>query len=72
MPKVSREASEFNGRSVPYKIAGPDEVEVTLDQTVLRTPGKFDIVIKNPQPVNTPDMGSGTSNTAHLLVNFKY
>ena len=39
---------------------------------LLRTPGKFDIVIKNPEPVITPEMGNGTSNTAHLLVNFKY
>jgi hypothetical protein len=29
-------------------------------------------VIKNPAPVATPDWGNGTSNTAHLLVNFKY
>jgi hypothetical protein len=62
----------FNGRSVPYRVAGPSELDVTLDEALLRTPGKFDIVIKSPQPIATPDLGNGTSNTAHLLVNFKY
>ncbi len=69
---VRRMQVYFNGRSVPYKITAPDAVAVTLDETLLRTPGKFDIVIKNPEPVINPEMGNGTSNTAHLLVNFKY
>ena len=69
---VRRMQVYFNGRSVPYKIVGTDEVDVTLDETLLRTPGKFDIVLKNPEPVIDPEMGKGTSNTAHLLVNFKY
>ena len=62
----------FNGRSVPYKAVSPTELQVRLDETLLRTPGKFDIIIKNPAPVATPDWGNGTSNTAHLLVDFKY
>jgi imidazolonepropionase-like amidohydrolase len=62
----------FNGRSVPYRHVSPTELDVTLDETLLRTPGKFDIVIKSPEPIATPEWGSGTSNTAHLLVNFKY
>jgi imidazolonepropionase-like amidohydrolase len=62
----------FDGRSVPYKIVSPDEVDVTVDEMLLRTPGKYDIQIKVPLPIDTPYMGNGTSNTAHLLVNFKY
>jgi imidazolonepropionase-like amidohydrolase len=69
---VRRMQVYFNGRSVPYKVVSPDEVDMTLDPMLLRTPGKFDIQIKNPPPVDTPYMGDGTSNTAHLLVNFKY
>ena len=69
---VRRMQVYFNDRSVPYKIVSPDEVDVTLDAMLLRTPGKFDIQIKNPQPIETPYMGDGTSNMAHLLVNFKY
>jgi hypothetical protein len=62
----------FNGKPVPYKGVSPTEIQVMLDETLLRAPGKFDLVIKNPPPVATPDWGNGTSNTAHLLVNFKY
>jgi imidazolonepropionase-like amidohydrolase len=62
----------FNGRSVPYRAVSPTELNITLDETLLRTPGKFDIVVKSPEPIATPEWGNGTSNTAHLLVNFKY
>ncbi len=62
----------FNGRSVPYQAISRTELHVMLDANHLRTPGKFDIVVKNPGPVATPEWGTGTSNTAHLLVNFKY
>jgi hypothetical protein len=62
----------FNGRSVPYQAISRTELHVMLEATLLRTPGKFDIVVKNLGPVATPEWGTGTSNTAHLLVNFKY
>ena len=62
----------FGGKSVPYRHVSPTELNLTLDETLLRTPGKFDIVIKSPGPIATPEWGNGTSNTAHLLVNFKY
>jgi hypothetical protein len=62
----------FNGRPVPYKGVSPTELRVMLDESLLRTPGKFDLVVKNAAPVATPDWGNGISNTAHLLVNFKY
>src|ERR1700730_17237641 len=62
----------FDGRSVPYRHVSPTELDVTLDETLLRMPGKFDIVVKNQGPISTPEWGNGTSNTAHLLVNFKY
>jgi hypothetical protein len=62
----------FNGRTVPYQAVSRTELRVVLDPALLRTPGKFDIVVKNPGPVATPEWGNGASNTAHLLVNFKY
>ncbi len=69
---VRRMQVYFNGRSVPFKAVSSGELQVTLDESLLRTPGKFDLVVKNPAPVSMPDWGNGTSNTAHLLVNFKY
>jgi imidazolonepropionase-like amidohydrolase len=61
----------FGGKSVPYRHVSPTELNLTLDETLLRTPGKFDIVIKSPGPIATPEWGNGTSNAAHLLVSFK-
>ena len=62
----------FNGKTVPYKAVSRTELQVMLDASLLQTPGKFDLVVKNPTPVATPEWGNGISNTAHLLVNFKY
>ena len=62
----------FDGKSVPYKAVSPTEIDLMLDSSLLRTPGKYDIYIKSPGQIATPEMGNGTSNTAHLLVNFKY
>jgi len=69
---VRRMQVYFDGKSVPYKAISPTELDVMLDPSLLRRPGKYDIVIKSAGQVATPDFGNGTSNTAHLLVNFKY
>jgi hypothetical protein len=62
----------FNGRSVPYKAVNANELQVNLDSDLLRTPGRFDLVVTNPEPIGTdPLWGKGTSNKAHLIVNYK-
>ena len=69
---VRKSAVYFNGRSVPYKAANANELQVTLDADLLRTPGRFDLFVKNPEPMGTdPLWGNGTSNKAHLIVNYK-
>ena len=56
---------------VPYTRVSATELQVLLDENLLRRAGRFDIVVKNPDPA-APLWGDGTSNKAHLLVNFKY
>jgi hypothetical protein len=69
---VRKSTVYFNGRSVPYKAASGTELQVTLDADLLRTPGRFELMVKNPEPIGTdPLWGNGTSNKAHLLVNYK-
>ena len=69
---VRKSVVYFNGRSVPYKAANATELQVSMDSDLLRTPGRFDIVVKNPDPIGTdPLWGNGTSNKAHLIVNYK-
>ena len=69
---VRRTQVFLNGRFVPYKAVSATELQVTLDATLLRTPGKFELTVKNQPPIAAPEWGNGTSNIAHLLVNFRY
>jgi hypothetical protein len=68
---VRRTRVLFEGRAVPFRRVSPTELQVTIDETFLRAPGKFDIVVKNPAPLATPEWGNGSSNLAHLLVNYR-
>ena len=65
----------FRGQSVPYKVVSPTELQVTLEANLLKEPGWWDLVVKNPWPYN-PDTGKdwrdGTSNKAHIIINYKY
>jgi imidazolonepropionase-like amidohydrolase len=65
----------FNGVSVPYKPVSPTELQLMLDADLLRTPGRFSIVVKNPGPFNrvtdVSNWGNGISNHAYLLVRYR-
>ena len=50
-----------------------DEIEAMIDESLLRTPGRYPIVVKNlglADPANTR-IGDGTSNTGWLIVNYR-
>jgi Amidohydrolase family/IPT/TIG domain len=72
---VRRSQVLFRGESVPYKVMSPTELQVTIGADLLKEPGWWDLVVKNPWPYN-PDTGKawgdGTSNKAHLIINYKY
>jgi imidazolonepropionase-like amidohydrolase len=69
---VRRSRVFFDGISVPWKFVSPTELEVTISSDLLKRPGRYDIVVVNPQPVALSDWGNGTSNKAHFMVDFKY
>jgi hypothetical protein len=73
---VRRSIVHFKGKPVPTQVVSPTEIRFTLDTEALRTPGRFEFVVVNPAPVAplfTRGMwGNGTSNMAHLIVNYKY
>jgi hypothetical protein len=71
---VRRSQVLFKGISVPYKVVNANELQVTLDAGLLKEPGWFDLVVKNPWPLAAASKpwGDGTSNQAHLIVNYKY
>jgi hypothetical protein len=73
---VRRSTVLFRGRTVPSRTVSATEIQVTLDAQALATAGRFDLLVKNPDPIDLffkDEMwGSGTSNAAHLTVNYKY
>lgn len=72
---VRRSRLYFNGTSVPYRAISPSRLEVTIDASLLHEAGWLDLVVKNPLPLN-PEIGApwgnGTSNKAHLIVDYRY
>ncbi len=73
---VRRSAVYFNGKPVPFRAVKSTQLEVMLDAEALREGGRFDLVVKNPEPLDPffvrSMWGNGTSNIAHLIVNYKY
>jgi hypothetical protein len=61
----------FDGVSVPWRWVSPTELELTIDENLLARVGRFDIVIRNPAPLELPIWGDGTSNKAHFIVKFR-
>jgi hypothetical protein len=73
---VRRSAVEFRGKRVPTQVASPTELKFTLDAESMRQAGRFDLVVINPAPTDTlftrGMWGNGTSNLAHIVVNYRY
>jgi hypothetical protein len=61
----------YDGEPVPFERVSPTEFRVTLDGNQVGKAGRYPIVVKNPPPVEWPQWGNGTSNTAYLIVKFR-
>jgi hypothetical protein len=62
----------FDDIPVPTRVVSRGLIEATLDETLLRTPGRFPIVVRNlgqPDPFE-PGLGD-TSNRAWLIVGYR-
>jgi hypothetical protein len=73
---VRKSAVYFKGKPAPFRAVSATELQVTLDAEAVREAGRFDLVVKNPEPLDPFYVkgmwGNGTSNVAHLIVNYKY
>ena len=61
-----------DGQSVPYLVVSPTELQVTLDENILKKTGRPDVQVINPEPLQNAQWGNGSSNKAHLLVTFGF
>jgi hypothetical protein len=61
--------------AVPCKAVGPGDLQVSINASLLKEAGWFDLVVKNPRPLNRDNgqlWGNGKSNKAHLIINYCY
>jgi hypothetical protein len=73
---VRKSVVYFNGTPEPFHAVSSNELQVTLSAEALGEAGRFDLVVKNPEPLDPFYVrgmwGTGTSNVAHVIVNYKY
>jgi hypothetical protein len=65
----------FKDVPVPYKVVSPGELQINIDASLLKEAGWFDLVVRNPWPLNRDTgqpWGNGTSNKAHLIIKYRY
>ncbi len=63
----------FNGIPVPTTVNSRAEITATIDETLLRAPGRYQVVVRNlglADPAN-PKLGDGESNRAWLIVGYR-
>jgi hypothetical protein len=69
----SRESVVYFGeRRVPTRLVSDSELEAVIDAGLISQVGTFPVTVRNPPPLQRPEWGNGTSNKAHLLVNYRY
>jgi hypothetical protein len=63
----------FNNVPVPTAVNSRVEITATIDESLLRTPGRYPVVVRNlglADPAN-PKLGDGESNRAWLIVGYR-
>jgi len=59
-----------DGQSVPWEWTDGTKLNVTINENILASAGRKEIVVVNPAPVEPSMWGNGTSNKAYLIVKF--
>jgi len=63
----------FNNVPVPTTVNSRVAITVTIDEALLRTPGRYQVVVRNlglAEPAN-PKLGDAESNRAWLIVGYR-
>lgn len=63
----------FNNIPVPTTVDSRVEITATVDEALLRTPGRYPVVVRNLGPADpaNPKLGDATSNSAWLIVGYR-
>jgi hypothetical protein len=68
---TKRSVVYVNDQPVPTAVQSGAKLSFVVGQNDLAQAGKLHVVVKNPQPLDTPVWGD-TSNKAHILVPFAF
>ena len=61
-----------NDEPIPSRFVSDTELQATLDKELLSRAATLALTVKNPQPIQRPEWGNGTSNQALILVDYRY
>ena len=61
----------FNDVPVPTRVTNANELDAEIDETLLRTPGRYSVVVKNAGVVDPQKLGDGSSNRGWLIVGYR-
>ena len=62
----------FGTQRVPSRLISDSELQAVIDAALIASVGTYPVTVRNPEPLQRPEWSDGTSNKAHLLVNFRY
>jgi imidazolonepropionase-like amidohydrolase len=61
----------FNDIPVPTRLVNANELQAEIDESLLRSPGRYAVVVKNAGTVDPQKLGDGTSNRGWLIVSYR-
>jgi hypothetical protein len=61
----------FNEVPVPTRLVNANQLEARVDESLLRTPGRYAVVVKNPGLADPQKLGDGVSNRGWLIVGYR-
>ena len=62
----------FGEKRVKSLFVSETEIQVSINAALISEVGTYPVTVRNPEPLQRPEWGDGTSNKAHLLVNYHY
>jgi hypothetical protein len=71
MGYFARSVVYFNEVPVPTRMVNANELEAEIDEALLRTPGRYSVVVKNAGVADPQKLGDGTSNRGWLIVGYR-
>jgi hypothetical protein len=61
----------FNEIPVPARLVNANEIEARIDESLLRTPGRYSVVVRNAGIAEPQKLGDGSSNRGWLIVGYR-